>query len=460
MARTCSVLVAGIALVVACNQAYAQAAAEPPATAVAAPAPAINYRERPRAPYDPQRLKLKPTLDGQIGENEWTPLYTVTDGPVKGTVYVNWDDDYLYVAARTDTPCWFAFDLDANGDGWLRGADNLELVIGPPDASANPQVTARILDAASTRDVPAWNLKVVDPKSIQVVVKSGASGQVVEMAIPKGVAGLNPRKNAGMACRGDFVPMGPPPAPTAPYEPHLLLDITLVEAKGVGAGGVAPRLVLEDNRLIAGQTFAATLDLMNQVEEDRQIKSVTWQGEGAAADLLSTLREVTIPPLKGLKSLRLKYKSVLPPTAIPGFYQMSVVAQLDNGSSVSANASFSVVEALSADLVLEPQSVTLIGPTQIKGIVEITNAFKGYMRGSIDLVLPSGWTVKGKTQRTYNIPRQDGMTREVFAITIPSTTPAGDYAVNGTVTWRGKSWKIHRTIRVDRQPEPVKPPQG
>ncbi len=460
MARTCSVLVAGLALVGACAAAFAQAPAAPAAPAVAPQAPGINYRERPRYPHDPQRLKLKPVLDGQIGENEWTPLYTVTDGPVKGTVYVNWDDDNLYVAARTDAPAWLVFDLDAAGDGWLRGADNLELVVGPPDAAGVVPVTARILDAAATRDVPAWNAKVVDPKSIPATVKSGPTGQVIEFAIPRGTAGLIPRKNAGMGCRADFLPAGPPPAPTAPYEPHLLLDIVLAESKGVGSGGVAPRLVLDDTRLIAGQPFLATLDLINQVEDERQVRSVTWQGEGAAADILASLREVAVPPIKGLKSLRLKYKANLPITAIPGSYQMSVAAELDKGTSVSASASFTVVEALVAQMEVEPQSVTLIGPTQLKAVIQIQSAYKGYMRGSIDLELPSGWTVKGKTLRSYNVGRQDGITREVFGITIPSTTPAGDYPLNATITWRGKSWKVHRTIRVDRPAEPAKAPQS
>src|SRR3954467_2251966 len=79
---------------------------------------AVNYRERPRYPYDPQRLKRRPILDGKIADGEWDPLYTIGDTAAKGTIYVNWDDDYLYVAARTDQPSWLIFDLDCNADGW------------------------------------------------------------------------------------------------------------------------------------------------------------------------------------------------------------------------------------------------------------------------------------------------------------------------------------------------------
>jgi hypothetical protein len=51
-----------------------------------APGPAtINFRERPRYPTDPQRLRRTPQIDGVIGDNEWDPFYTITDGPIKGT---------------------------------------------------------------------------------------------------------------------------------------------------------------------------------------------------------------------------------------------------------------------------------------------------------------------------------------------------------------------------------------
>src|SRR5579871_15895 len=107
------------------------AQATPPTVA---PQMAIKFRERPRYVTDPQRLKRTPPIDGSMADGEWDPFYTIDDGPIKGTVYCNWDDNNLYLAAKTDGPATVLFDVDMSDDGWLRGADNLELVIGSPVA--------------------------------------------------------------------------------------------------------------------------------------------------------------------------------------------------------------------------------------------------------------------------------------------------------------------------------------
>ncbi len=458
-----SVLLAGLCLLplAVCAQDAAQVGAAK-VDEVRQLSPPINYRERPRFPFDPQRLRLKPILDGSIGESEWTPLYTIGEGLVKGTVYLNWDEDNLYLAARMDQPGWLALNIDCNGDGWLRGADNLELLIPPISDAAQPALTARILDAAGNKDAPVWNDKVVDPRSIQVIEKVSGSGQVIEIAIPKGIAGLTPRVNANLGVRADFWVGVAAPVSTPPYEPHLLIDVSMVDAKAVGAPGVSPRLVLEDTKVVPGQTLEATLEVSNQVDEDRTIRTVTWSGEGAAGDILKSLREVTVPPLKGLKTLKLKYASPLPLTAVPGFYQITATAQLDNGSSVSVTASFQVVEPFVLSVVTEPEAITVLGPIPCKAWVEILNATPDSTRGDVEIEIPAGWEIKGRPKKGFETRRQDSLIRAPFYLTVPSNTPAGDYLLNATITWKGRTWKAHRSVKVVRgadvtAPKPVAP---
>jgi len=425
-----------------------------PASALAKQStPVINYRERPRYPFDPQRLKRRPNLDGVIVENEWDALYTIGDRAVNGTVYVNWDEDYLYVAARTGRPAVVVFDLDANADGWLRGADNLELVVVPPGEGGGPVLTARVLDAAGSRDAPVWNERVVDPKSIQIVMKAAGGGQVFEMAIPKGIAGLNPRLNATLSCRADFLPADAAPLPTPPYEPHLLVDVTLVEARTVAAAGVAPRLVLADSKLVPGQTLRATLELLSQIDEENRVRSVTWRGEGDAVNILKMVREVAFPPLKGLKTLKIRYDSPLPDAAVPGFYQITATAELEKGQTVSSTASFSVVEPFNVSVAAEPESVTILGPTPLRLNVDIFSAASGFVRGDVEIEVPAGWEVKGRRKKEFTVRREDSGTRAPFFLTLPSATQAGDYIVHAVITWRGKTWRAKRTVHVSRSTE-------
>jgi len=421
-----------------------------PTVQAAQPAVVINYRERPRVPFDPQRLKLRPTLDGRIGTEEWTPLYTISEGAVTGTVYLNWDEDGLYVASKTAQPAWVVVDLDTSGDGWLRGADNVEIVVAPVNVTGAAPLTVRILDAATNRDMPSWNDTVVEPRQIQLAVQQDGGIQVVECGVPKGVGGVAPKAGALIGARVDFLPAGTVPVATAPYEPHLLLDLTLVEARAVAAGGVVGRLKLSDVALVPGQTFNATFELINQIDVARQIRSVTWSGVGAAGDYLKSLREVALPKIAPLKTTKLRYSSPLPETALPGQYQFTVSAVLDDGTTVSSTGGFSIEEAFSIQLECDVPEVTVIGPTTVKLVATISSAVPGFKRADVTLTTPVSWEVKGKPRRSVNIHRENGTARAVYHVTIPSATQAGEYKVSAEVEWRGKRWIAHRTLKVSR----------
>ena len=185
---------------------------EKPALPVAPPvvapdaAPVINFRERPKYPADAQRLRRAVTLDGVENENEWEPFYSVTDGAIKGTFYCQWDDNFLYLAAKTDGAASLLFDIDAGGDGWLRGADNMEIVIGGLSEGGVPVALARLLDAANSKDTPTWRENSIDPKTILVASKTVGSSQFTEIAIPKNTGSLVLRTGATIGLRGEFLP--------------------------------------------------------------------------------------------------------------------------------------------------------------------------------------------------------------------------------------------------------------
>ncbi len=422
--------------------------------------PAINFRERPRYPSDPQRMKRRPVLDGVLADNEWDPLYTISDKAVNGTVYANWDDEYLYFAAKTDQPAWIVFDVDANGDGWLRGADNLELTLSPQSETSPPALTARVLDSASGKDAPVWNEKVVDPKAIKMAAKVSGTSHIVEIAIPRGTAGLVLRAGGSLGVRADFLPAAATPIPTQPYEPHLLLDIKLVETVVVSAPGIAPILKLDDDKLIPGEPLKATMELLGQTEEVIQVKSITWKGEGAAGDLLRQVRDPSVGAITLKKPLKLHYSSPLPENATPGFYQITCSADLEGGRTVVSTKGFSIVEPIKQQVLVQPDVIS-VGAQQVKlkVLVEITGAAPGYTRGDVQIEVPGGWVVEGRVKKGFEVPREDGTIRAGFIALIPPATQAGDYIVHATVTWHGKTWKSHTTVKVNKtgEAEPAKP---
>jgi hypothetical protein len=433
--------------------------AQQPPPAASAP-PAIDFRNRPKYPTDPQRLRRTVQIDGVLTDGEWDPFYTLTDGPVKGTVYCNWDDNFLYLAARTDQPASVLFDVDTGGDGWLRGADNLEIVVGSVPEGGAPLLVARLLDAANSKDTPAWNDKSVDPKAILVAGKVTNGTQVIELAIPKNTASLVLRPGAAIGLRAEFLPPGPPTAytPTQPFEPHLLLDATLVDSRAQAVAGINPRLSLSDVKCIAGQKLFATLELFNQRDLSVPLRAVTWTGQGNSINAVDTLRTVSVPPIPPMKTLKLKYDTMLPPDLVVGSYTLLVTAETMDGKQVQSAATFTVVEPLQVQMASAPEPVEIVGNTKLQVNVDIYSAVPDHTRGDVELTtLPAGWQVKGGRKRGFYIDREDSRTVTQFELSLPSNTPAGEYPLEAVVTWNGRKWQARNVAHVTRAETPAKP---
>lgn len=424
-----------------------------PQTTLAVAAPGINFRERPKYPTDPQRIRRTVQIDGVIEDGEWDPFYTVTDGPVKGTIYCNWDSDNLYLAARTDQPATVLFDVDAAGDGWLRGADNLEIVVGSIQEGSPLTMVVRQLDAGS-KDSPSWVTKAIEGRGVVAAGKVVNGTQVVEIAIPKDTAGLVLRPGANIALRGEFLPAGPASAyiPTQPFEPHLLLDASLVETRIQAATGVNPRLTLSDYKCVPGQKLFATLELFNQTDLAVPIKSLLWTGRGgASSDAVNTLREVAVPILPPLKRLKFGYKTMLPSDLALGSYTMVVTAEMENGKQVESVASFTVVEPLQVQMSSDPDPVAVQKSATLTVNVDVFSAVPDHMHGEVELTtVPAGWELQGNKKRHVDIDREDARKVTHFEFRLPSNTTAGDYPVEAVVRWHGREWRAKHVARVIR----------
>ena len=171
----------------------------------------------------------------------------------------------------------------------------------------------------------------------------------MQIAIPRNMGSLVLRPGATIGLRSEFLPAGEASAymPTAPFEPHLLLDATLVEARATAVAGLNPRLTISDNKCVPGQKLFATLELYNQTDVPMPIKSVLWTGAGSSVNAVNTVRDVAVKPVGPMKRSKLAYKTLLPADLPPGAYTLTVTAELDSGKQVMSSASFSVVEPLS-----------------------------------------------------------------------------------------------------------------
>jgi hypothetical protein len=343
------------------------------------------------------------------------------------------------------------FDVDATGDGWLRGADNIEIVVGNVTEHGTPSVTARLHDASSSKDTPVWNDRAIDPKSFLIAGRIAGGVQVIELGIPKGTAGLVLRSGVNMGLRAELLPPGSPAdyQPTQSFDPHLLLDATLAEARSTAAAGVNPRLSLSDENCVAGQKLFGTIWLLNQTDSAVPIESITWFGQGTSSNAVNTIKDVTVPPIPALKTLKLKYHTDLPADLANGTYALQVVVTLKNGRQVTATGTFRVVEPLQAQVSSNPDPVVIVGPTRVDLIIdvlsEVPDGFKGV--GTI-VTKPDGWEVQGESTKSIEIGHKHARGVARFRLRLPSNTPAGDYHMETTVTWHGRTWKLPHTVHV------------
>ena len=249
------------------------------------------------------------------------------------------------------------------------------------------------------------------PKTIIVASKTIGGSQFTEIAIPKNTGSLVLRTGATIGLRGEFLPPIAPTAyvPTMPFEPHLLLDATLVETKAVSIPGVNPRLTISDNKCVAGQNLFATLELLNQTDKTIPIKAVMWTGTGSSYDALNTIREVVEPALPAGKTQKFKYKTVLPNDLAVGSYTLLVTAELGEGRQAQSSTTFTVVEPLQAQMSSSPEPV-VVGNTPTKFTVEVDvfSAVPNGMKCDVELTnIPAGWELEGGKKRGLEIDRED-----------------------------------------------------
>jgi len=187
--------------------------------------------------YAYKRPKKTPKIDGRIEKGEWTEFaktpnavtpclpprparrsyYHEKDNDYRFQSYLNWDDDYIYIAGAA--PYTFLADLqfDANADGYFVGCDNVRFHVRIPATAAEqakhkpntPMPTPGVkvwnnIEPVQKRNVPEWD----DAKYDQRDKIKWAWGRrkdgwyVFELAIPRcDKVGLVPKAGKEMSVR-------------------------------------------------------------------------------------------------------------------------------------------------------------------------------------------------------------------------------------------------------------------
>jgi hypothetical protein len=295
------------------------------------------------------RIKRTVPLDISSGlEENWDTLYTVSDGDGSRTVYCNWDDSYLYLAVESPGVRTVRFDIDAKNDGWLKGADNIALVVTPnPGDAAKPTVTLQRFDTVQNRDQPVWAASPLP--AAEVRVQSGRTGRgthIVTVAIPRTEVLGFPLQNGSVfgfrVDAGETLPDVQSETTNLVVRPMLRLNLAdSVEArtpKGLRVG-----LKMSAKEHVLGEQMKATIEVKNEGSAPVRVNKLSLRGSQSSFSLVDSAN-FTGEDIAPGKTLRREIKTGVSPAAPFATLVFTGNVDSDEGASVAALASFEHME--------------------------------------------------------------------------------------------------------------------
>jgi hypothetical protein len=407
--------------------------------------------------YEVQRVKRTPPLEPALGlQDKWDPLYSAQDGTGKRTGYLNWDNNYLYLAAEVPAPTIVRFELDMKNDGWLRGADNLVVQIDPDGNTVNgiTGVKAFRFDTVQNKDRPVWAMAPFPLEEMKVRSGRTAQGNYgVIVALPRRPdAGLNCRAGQTFGVRFDA---GNLPNPEDETELALrpMLRVTLVdEIIAMTTGGLSVRVLLDSREISPGENIRATLEIKNNSKEILRTGRMFLLGSQASSPYIDSASFALsdVPPGKSIKR---ELRSSVAPTTPLGAVVVAGGFEVEGGKTITALTSFDRVDPYEVLFETEQRAVVGGGETTKGDLREaklvIKSKAKAKDTAQATLTLPEGWTLEGgKTTEERSLKFKGDVQGIFWKILVPTSAPPGEYPVSVVVEVAGKTYRRTDTIAI------------
>ena len=422
-----------------------------PVTPMPAPVTYGNPADERGFVYERERIKRTVPLDPSIGlDGRWDLLYQVGQGSDRRAVYFNWDADFLYVAAESNTPGDVRVDVDARGDGWFRGADNVSLVVAPPLRDGDlPRISAQRWDVVQNPDRPVWADSPIPASEMNVVVgRTPAGAQVTMIALPRTeMIGLSRRPGTKFGLRVDFGAAGLTDERTM-YLPRPLLDLTLTDMVPARAEGLSISVEALPKEVVPGDRVRAILEVRNNTSAPIEVARLFLRGSQNALSLLdaSTFTGVAIKPGQTVKR---EFQSTVSGAAGLGSFVITGGIEREDGSAVAGLAAFDRINPYSVVVTLDDNPVPSGATDTRTVVVAVQSRSKFRARGQVNLELPQGWTVQqGDGERDVNLSFEGDIQPLRYKVVVPATALPGEYQVRADVRIGGRSYSAAGTLAV------------
>lgn len=364
----------------------------------------------PQLVDDPIRLALTPKMDGSIQDQEWEPFVDSAES----RTFFQWEPGMFYWGAKAPIGKDIVISLDANGDGWLLGTDNVEIrcrLVG-----TDVQTTIRQLDA-SDRNGPKWVDPALLPEALRITGSVGSDGWNLEVSLQPIQFTENPEENRRIGLRMDVVDGSFDSGPS--YTPRSLNFVTLRfdNSKGLFSGltwrpQVRTRLVSRYDKLKFRFNFET-------FEDCPAMQTVDLSGEGLARNAIKTVG-VPFPKLDKKGNAFVDYESEIGAESASGYRILRAAIVAADGRIAVVRTSFRISPLVDLDPNFKMKLPYSIEPQRVKGGVTIKSQALGRVEGAVSIRYPAEWTSIGKLDQQFLIYHSKGSWRMPIEFQVPA----------------------------------------
>lgn len=349
-------------------------------------APAVPPADVPAVTADREIFKRTPVIDGVIKDGEWDIYYTTGSGGTEMTTYADWDDDNLYLAAKSAVPADLMVMLDANNDGWYHGEDNYELKIMRGEGDART-LTVSLYESKNAKTPTPSVVSQEAAGAVEMKSAKTADGYMCEMRIPAALCrgfrlGAGRKVGLRMAFNTSADDSGWTPAGDVE-------ECTLVTRKIAALKPLELGFDLRDTKIARGEELIGRFHLTNTGNEIVDVRTFVIAGEGRSGEYLSS-QKIRMEGITRNRHIAHDVKSIIPSDMPLGSWAIGAEVRSKDARLGGVLMSFDVVEPVELALKVPDKPVR----TDVKDVtfgVVINNNKRGSIRGKVTITLPTGW---------------------------------------------------------------------
>lgn len=383
----------------------------------------------------PLRLALTPQVDGRIEHEEWQALGNLEGGEA----FFQWEPGAIHIAATLPTDRALVVSLDLDGDGWLNGADNLEVVFRSEDGEVRPSV--RRLDN-TPREAPVWREEPILLRTMTFAAREGETTWTVEASLLDLGLGILPRDPVTIGVRMDAYEFDP--RPLAPYLPRSTTAVNLAFEQAIG---MPEELRWNPDyrfrRVPLGEELPIRLSFDGNNELGLERIEMRCEGLAERTTLMTAL---PFPPFDRRGRTFVDYRTRIADNSTKGWRIMRATVT-GRGEPIVLRTSFQVAPVAFTEVTLVRDSRDRQGDRFLRLSVYIGSNTGNRLNGVLRSEFPSGWRVSSGEDSNFIIYNARGFVRRVIEVEIPDDT-AGVFPVRLTITLGARELTQTHYVRV------------